>query len=222
MTRLLRGASAAALLITAALVVGTTVPGFAQGTSVGTDATQSAQLTTTLPTEMVSQAVVQPLPAAPAVDATADATPPQPAETVTVPHAASLRQMVAAMPHHEPEDAQLRCLAAGVFYESNGESLDGQLAVAHVILNRAQSGRFAATPCSVLTQRGQFSFVHGGVVPQPGQSAGWHTAVAIARIAQQQSWANPAPGALFFHAARISPGWNRPRIARIDNHVFYR
>jgi N-acetylmuramoyl-L-alanine amidase len=218
MTRLLRGASAAALLITAGLVVGTTVPGFAQATV----ASRSASAAPVQPAEMVSVEVVQPLPA-PTVVATIEPASPQPAEVIAVPrNAGSLRAMVAATPHHEPEDAQLRCLAAGVFFESNGESLDGQLAVAHVIINRTHSGRFASTPCAVLTQRGQFSFVRGGVVPQPAASTGWRTAVAIARIAQQQSWANPAPGALFFHAARISPGWNRPRIARIDNHVFYR
>ena len=30
-------------------------------------------------------------------------------------------------------------------------------------------------------------------------------------------------GALFFHAARVSPGWGGlTRLARVDNHVFYR
>jgi spore germination cell wall hydrolase CwlJ-like protein len=130
--------------------------------------------------------------------------------------------MVRATRHAEPENAQLRCLAAGIYFESNGESLAGQLAVAHVIINRARSGRFATSYCGVLTQRGQFSFVRGGVVPQPPRGAAWARAVAIARIAEAEGWQNPAPGALFFHATHVSPGWNRPRIARIDNHIFYR
>lgn len=211
----------AALLLTSALVIGTTVPGFAQ--DFGATAAPTVQNTPPVvvdptPVTFENVPVVQSVP-------TAEPTPQSMPEsaTVTVPRtAASLRHMVDSVDYRAPEDAQLRCLAAGVYFESNGESLAGQLAVAHVILNRATSGRFASSLCGVLTQRGQFSFVRGGVVPQPANNAGWRTAVAIARIAQAESWANPAPGALFFHAARISPGWNRPRVARIDNHIFYR
>lgn len=154
-------------------------------------------------------------------DASADVIPEPEAPTVPT-GAGSLSAMVRAMAHAEPETQQLRCLANGIYFESNGESLEGQLAVAHVIINRARSGRFASTYCGVLTQRGQFSFVRGGTVPQAPRGAGWQRAVAVARIAEAEGWRNPAPGAMFFHAARVSPGWNRPRIARIDNHIFYR
>jgi N-acetylmuramoyl-L-alanine amidase len=134
----------------------------------------------------------------------------------------SLSALVASITYRAPESEELRCLASGIYHESKGESLEGQLAVAHVILARAQSGRFASTNCGVLTQRGQFSFVRGGVVPTPRETAQWRTAVAIARIASEEQWNNPVPGAMFFHAARVSPGWNRPRVARLGNHVFYR
>ncbi len=222
MTRLLRGASAAALLVTSALVVGTTVPGFAQQASPAPVAAPAPSIEVAAPAEPATTAApaveITPTEAAPVAAPTAPAP-----EAVAVPgNAASLRAMVSAVRHAEPDNETLRCLAAGVYFESNGESLEGQLAVAHVILNRARSGRFASTVCGVLTQRGQFSFVRGGNVPTAPRNAAWRTAVAIARIAQAESWRNPAPGALFFHASRISPGWNRPRVARIDNHVFYR
>jgi spore germination cell wall hydrolase CwlJ-like protein len=29
-------------------------------------------------------------------------------------------------------------------------------------------------------------------------------------------------GALFFHAARVSPAWRLTRMARVENHIFYR
>lgn len=63
------------------------------------------------------------------------------------------------------DDEELNCLAIGVYYESKGEPLAGQLAVADVILNRTTSGRFPTSVCGVLTQRGQFSFVKGGRLP---------------------------------------------------------
>ncbi|KQM90559.1 hypothetical protein ASE70_02745 [Sphingomonas sp. Leaf22] len=121
------------------------------------------------------------------------------------------------------DDAELNCLAIGVYYESKGEPLAGQLAVADVILNRTTSGRFPASVCGVLTQRGQFSFVKGGRLPDVDTSrAAWKTAVAIARIATQDLWDSPAEGALFFHARRVSPKWSRTRVASLGNHIFYR
>ncbi len=72
---------------------------------------------------------------------------------------------------------------------SKSESLEGQLAVANVVLARAQSGRFAKTACGVVTQRGQFGFVRGGRLPDvPESSAQWRTAKAIAQIAMDGSW----------------------------------
>jgi spore germination cell wall hydrolase CwlJ-like protein len=121
------------------------------------------------------------------------------------------------------DDEELNCLAIGVYYESKGEPLAGQLAVADVILNRTTSGRFPTSVCGVLTQRGQFSFVKGGRLPDVDTSRpAWKTAVAIARIAAQDLWDSPAEGALFFHARRVSPKWNHTRVASLGNHVFYR
>ncbi len=121
------------------------------------------------------------------------------------------------------DDEELNCVAIGVYYESKGEPLTGQLAVADVILNRATSGRFPSSACGVLTQRSQFSFVKGGRLPDVDTSRpAWKTAVAIARIARQNLWESPAKGALFFHARRVSPNWGKTRVASLGNHIFYR
>ncbi len=121
------------------------------------------------------------------------------------------------------DDAELNCLAIGVYYESKGEPLEGQLAVAEVILNRAKSGRFPASVCGVLTQRGQFSFVRGGRLPQPPASArAWKTALAVAQVARDDSWDSSVSNALFFHARYVSPGWRRARVGSVGNHIFYR
>lgn len=124
-----------------------------------------------------------------------------------------------------PEDVsgEMKCLAGAVYFESKGESLEGQLAVARVIINRARSGRFADSLCGVIYQPGQFSFVHGGGMPSiPMASHSWSEAVAIAQIAMDDSWDSKAEGALFFHARRVSPGWGKRQLAAIDNHIFYR
>ncbi len=120
-------------------------------------------------------------------------------------------------------DAEQECLARAVYYESQGESLAGQLSVAEVIINRSRSGRFPSSICGVVRQAGQFSFVRRGAIPQPPQSArNWRTAVAISRIAMADLADSPAPRALFFHARRVNPGWRLTRVATVGNHVFYR
>lgn len=135
---------------------------------------------------------------------------------------ASLAAAVAAQPA-TIDDEELNCIAIGVYYESKGEPLTGQLAVADVILNRASSGRFPPSACGVLTQRSQFSFVRGGRLPDVDTSRpAWKTAVAIARIARDDLWKSPAKGALFFHARRVSPNWGKTRVASLGNHIFYR
>lgn len=135
----------------------------------------------------------------------------------------SLDELVAEVDLDESLDAEMRCLATAVYYEARSESLAGQLAVANVVLSRARSGRFPSSVCGVVTQPGQFSFVRAGQLPAVPVNAGqWRTARAIAQIAEDGSWENPAQGALYFHAARVSPNWNRPRVTRIGGHVFYR
>lgn len=135
---------------------------------------------------------------------------------------ASLAAAVAAQPV-EVDDAELNCLAIGVYYESKGEPLEGQLAVAEVILNRAQSNRFPRTVCGVLTQRGQFSFVRRGRLVQPPEhSRAWKTALAVARVARDDRWDSRVSDALFFHARYVSPGWRRARVGSVGNHIFYR
>jgi N-acetylmuramoyl-L-alanine amidase len=120
-------------------------------------------------------------------------------------------------------DEESECLARAVYWESKGEPLEGQLAVARVIINRAQSGRFASTLCGVVRQRSQFSFVHGGNIPAaPQGSRDWQTAVAIARIAEARLADCAASQALFFHARYVHPSWHLTRVAELGHHIFYR
>lgn len=145
-------------------------------------------------------------------------------ETSAKPPVDSLRELVAkiaALPSIDL-DKEMRCLATAVYYESKGEPLDGQLAVAQVILNRVESGRFASSICGVVYQRGQFSFTWDSRPDRPAESAMWRTAQAIAVIAVTDNWREIVPNATHFHATRVSPGWGRlKRVASVGNHVFY-
>jgi N-acetylmuramoyl-L-alanine amidase len=145
-------------------------------------------------------------------------------ETAPIKASGDLSSMVAQLRGSETGSRELDCLATGIYFESKGEPLAGQLAVGKVIANRTQSGgRFPGTYCGVLFQRGQFSFVHGGRLPPVSHSnRQWQTAVAIAKIVDQDLEESAAGNALFFHARYVSPGWRLKRVASIGNHVFYR
>ena len=141
------------------------------------------------------------------------------------PQPASLEADVARLGAVETRGAEEDCLANAVYFEARGESLEGQLAVAEVVMNRARSGRYPATWCGVVVQRSQFSFVRGGIIPAANRSSeAWRRAVAIARIAQQGSTRMLAPNVLWYHASYVSPSWGR-RLSRssvIGAHIFYR
>lgn len=138
--------------------------------------------------------------------------------------AASLAELVDEQDVPAKLDRETECLAASVYFESKSEPLEGQLAVAEVVLNRAKAGgRFPPSVCAVVFQKGQFSFVRGNGFPPINRSGEfWKTAVAIAQIAMNDEWDSRASDALFFHASRVRPGWNKVRVAQLGNHVFYR
>ena len=138
--------------------------------------------------------------------------------------AGDLASLVAQFRSSDPGSRELECLAVGIYFESKGEPLTGQLAVGEVIANRANSkGRFPSSYCGVLFQRSQFSFIRGRSLPAvPRSSRQWQTAVAIAKIVHRDLKDSAADNALFFHAKRVSPRWKLKRVASIGNHIFYR
>jgi hypothetical protein len=141
--------------------------------------------------------------------------------TIEVP-TASLSALVDAYSGDEAASGELNCLASAVYFESKGEPLAGQLAVAKVIMNRSQSGRFASTICGVVKQPSQFSFVRGGGFPAVRSDSMWRKAVGVAQVAMKGLFVSQAPDALYFHAKRVSPRWNKHQVASVGNHLFYR
>ena len=135
-----------------------------------------------------------------------------------------LAGMVAQLRTAEAGTHELDCLATGIYFESKSEPLAGQLAVGKVIANRTKSGgRFPSSYCGVLFQRGQFSFVHGRSLPNvPHGSKQWQTAVAVAKIVDQNLKESSVGDALFFHAKYVTAAWHATRVASIGNHIFYR
>jgi len=160
---------------------------------------------------------------APAPAPTAAAPAPQPGVAV-VPTERSLDELVVAHAADKTEDSEQDCLAKAVYFEARGESTEGQVAVAEVVMNRAASGRYPPSVCGVVTQKSQFSFIRNGRFPTPDfASAAWRRAVGVARIALAKLVDTLPSGVLWYHADYVRPSWGKRlnRTARIGVHIFY-
>ena len=123
-------------------------------------------------------------------------------------------------------DAEWQCLTEAVYFEARGESLDGQVAVAEVILNRVDSPLYPRTVCGVVKQRGggcQFSYVCDGKTRMREKVA----ADIAGRVARAMLDGAPrvlTDGATYFHARSVRPSWSKrfAKTASIGAHLFYR
>lgn len=124
-------------------------------------------------------------------------------------------------------DAEWQCLTEALYFEARGESLEGQIAVAEVILNRVDSPLYPRTVCGVVKQRGgggcQFSYVCTGKKKMREKAA----ADLSGRIARAMLDGAPrilTAGATHFHTRGVKPSWSKrfARTAKIGAHLFYR
>jgi N-acetylmuramoyl-L-alanine amidase len=126
-----------------------------------------------------------------------------------------------------PLDEQAHCIAVAVYHEARGESLEGQLAVAKVIMNRAASAKYPDTWCEVVKQPWQFSFVNPRTGHYPAVdegSASWRKALGITRLAINNAFPSVDNDVLWYHATYVAPSWGRrlSRAQQIGTHIFYR
>ena len=126
----------------------------------------------------------------------------------------------------EPHD--LDCLTAAVYYESRGEALSGQAAVAQVVLNRVGKTAFAGSVCGVVYQGSkshacQFSFACRGEVRRRRDDAAWSQARVVAARALSGYVMPEVARATYFHVASLGRVWG-PRmapVAHLGHHIFY-
>jgi spore germination cell wall hydrolase CwlJ-like protein len=142
----------------------------------------------------------------------------------TAPRPRSLNEMVEQLAAAEVPDEEQHCLAGAVYFEARGESIEGQLAVAEVVLNRQASKKYPDTICAVVKQPWQFSFVKNGKFPEIDEdSKAWSKAVAVARIAREKLDQKLSTDVLWYHADYVAPVWRKAldREDKIGLHIFY-
>ncbi|PWK60483.1 cell wall hydrolase [Roseicyclus mahoneyensis] len=127
-------------------------------------------------------------------------------------------------------DAQWRCMTEAIYFEARGETIEGQYAVAEVILNRVDSANYPDTVCGVITQGTgrryacQFTYTCDGIPEVITDQRAWNRAGQIARIMLDDAPRPLTAGATHYHADWVNPHWARvyPRTATYGTHIFYR
>lgn len=116
----------------------------------------------------------------------------------------------------------LQCLTEALYHEARGESVNGQRAVAEVILNRVDHPAFPRSVCGVVNQSGQFSYK--GKVGKMRERAALYRAQKIAAEALAGAPRKLTGGATYFHTTHVKPSWAKrfTRTTKIGSHIFYR
>ena len=135
---------------------------------------------------------------------------------------------------------ELECLTINTYHESRSESVAGQLAVIHVVLNRVASPKFPNTICGVVTQgptyvnwlgnewpirdKCQFSWYCDGMSDTAEDATTYQKIKKLAEYVTTNKTYDYTEGATYYHADYVKPNWSKKfrKIAQIDDHIFYK
>lgn len=122
-----------------------------------------------------------------------------------------------ASQHLGLSEQDLKLMANAVHGEARGESHEGQVAVAAVILNRIKSESFPNSVSGVIFQPGAFTAVADGQI--------WLTPNENSKRAVQDAlngW-DPTGGCIYYFNPDTATSkwiWTRPQVKRIGKHIF--
>lgn len=121
------------------------------------------------------------------------------------------------------DQAELECLAHNIYHEARGERIEGQIAVAHVTVNRVNHPNWGGSICEVVYELKQFSWTFLLDDHTPTDTRAYNKAKVIARDVMLGNTEDPSLGAVFYHANYVDPAWaEQLQISRvIGSHIFY-
>ena len=126
-------------------------------------------------------------------------------------------------------DRDVDVTARTLYGEARGQPLDGLLAVAAVVMNRARAGRYGASPADVCLRPWQFSCWNArdpnrAVIErvQPGLFM-FDVCRLVASLAIRGLLPDPTGGATHYHTKGVAPNWSRGKTpsAVIGDHLFF-
>lgn len=126
--------------------------------------------------------------------------------------------------------SEWQCLSEALYFEARGETVQGQFAVAEVILNRVSSDAFPDTVCGVINQgtgrkyQCQFTYTCDGRAEDIHEPRAFTRVGKVARLMLDGAPRLLTDGATHYHTRAVNPRWARKfaRTAQIGVHYFYR
>ncbi len=129
-------------------------------------------------------------------------------------------------------EQQIQCLTQNIYWEAASEPFEGKVAVAQVTMNRMNSGKFPVTVCGVVQQRNifydkvvcQFSwFCESTYKTRPVHPRMWEESEAVAKKVLLEGFRlDSLKEALYYHADYVNPKWDKEKIGKIGQHIFYK
>ncbi len=127
-------------------------------------------------------------------------------------------------------ERELHCLTEAIYYEARGESIEGQIAVAEVIINRVDSKRYPNSVCGVISQGAerrnscQFSYKCDGTPERMSDKESRRRARDVAILILKGERRSLTDRATHYHATYVKPYWSKKlkKTAQHGTHVFYR
>ena len=125
---------------------------------------------------------------------------------------------------------ELKCLSEALYFEARGEQIEGQIAVADVIINRKNSNQFPSTICGVVSEGShrrnacQFSYNCDGKLELIYDKKTYKRIVKLSSMILNGAFSDVTNGATFFHASEVSPSWSKKfkKTRKIGRHIFYK
>lgn len=124
----------------------------------------------------------------------------------------------------------LECLTQAVYFEAATEGIDGQRAVAQIVLNRMRHPAYPHSVCGVVYQGSdrptgcQFTFTCDGALARIPIQSLWKDAQKVASDALNGKVFAPVGHATHYHADYVVPFWadSLDKSVQIGRHIFYR
>ena len=123
----------------------------------------------------------------------------------------------------------LHCMSLAVYYEAGSESLNGQHAVAQVVINRMRHPAWPHSICGVVFQGSerktgcQFTFTCDGALRKPPSGRRWRASQSVAYAALTGYVQADVGLATHYHTDWVAPKWapTLKKLTKIGTHIFY-
>lgn len=118
--------------------------------------------------------------------------------------------------------AEITCLTRNAYFEARNQGEKGILATVFVVLNRTKDSRFPSTPCKVIHQPMQFSWIGKGKVVKDHKT--YKEVEVLVKEVIDGKHKDFTRGSTHFHTTKVRPSWcnKMTKTIKIKDHVFYK